>query len=203
MATVLPSPESCSESTIALNSGVGRLHLGQRHEAAHTSRRFCADSSSLVSALSTPLTPPLTWPRPRTTESAGIVFANFARGASPDGDGIEAADGPGVAGVEVVDLLHELGVRDDVGAGVGVDRVLDGGVAAERDEVRIEERERPCRCCRVLVGVGQEALAVVFLDPAAVLERRAPRGGTARSGRAPRPPPRLRDQVRRAVGAAA
>ena len=44
----------------------------------------------------------------------GHLRADFAGEVAGAGEGVEAADGPGVAAVELVDLAHQLGVGDDV-----------------------------------------------------------------------------------------
>ena len=71
------------------------------------------------------------------------MAADFGGDVRVVGNGVEASDRPRVAGVELANLAHQLGVgRDDVAAAVGVNRLLDGVVAAERNQIGLEEPNR-------------------------------------------------------------
>src|SRR5205085_6059289 len=117
------------------------------------------------------------------------------------GNRVEAADRPRiVAAVDVRYQLHHLFIAGDAAGGeLRVDRALDRGFAADGDKARLEERQRHAMSPAVIpvnlrqlfffrirfIRIGplsldaftpltrnrDEALALVFLDDAAVLTR--------------------------------
>ena len=85
------------------------------------SRRFWADSSSLASALKMPLDAAIDVAGSREPLNGGDLGLDRGGKLAGVGERVEAADRPHVAALELVDLAHQLGVRDDVVAGAGVD----------------------------------------------------------------------------------
>ena len=187
-ATVLPVPPSSSDCIIACTSGLPPVcSLPSARNPRTTSRRLLAASSSRVSARSVPRRPPLTCALIENQRDRRNLAGHALRQPRLRPQRVEAAERPGVvAAVERAHERHHFVVRRDVvAAALQIDGVMHHRPAADRDDARLQERERervvrssrrrPVAARRIRATVhgaraaDQEPDALVFLDLRAVL----------------------------------